>query len=213
MKKLLFDRSGHLSNGMKVGQASFHQSVWQKLEKIFEKFKTSHIDHAWRDCTPKIISSDLVDFFVESDGEGPRSKSEREDSRTDSEKTARLSFCGVSGATSQSCKVTQAIRNVHDQPESLRRRPAVVNLLGPVELTIPQSQFLGAWHQWRNTGHIFVTWGWLAIFGRLFGRVLVRILTSHFHHRTLQKNSYKTRDYDFGVPFFFFFNAENSFLT
>ena len=36
----------------------------------------------------KIISSDMIEFFsVESDGEGPRSKFEREDGQTDGGKT------------------------------------------------------------------------------------------------------------------------------
>ena len=46
---------------------------------------------------------------------------------------ARASIFDVSGATSPSCKVTRVIRNVHDQPESVRRRPAVVNQLRVVE--------------------------------------------------------------------------------
>ena len=54
----------------------------------------------------------------------------------------RASVCDVSGATSQSCKVTQSIRNVHDQPEWLRVRPAIV-VLCPVEFkTIPQLRIL-----------------------------------------------------------------------
>ena len=44
-------------------------------------------------------------------------------------KVARAFFCDVSDATWQSCKVTRAIRNVHDQPESLHMRPAVVSLI------------------------------------------------------------------------------------
>ena len=63
-------------------------------------------------------------------------------------KMARASVCDVSGATSLSRKVTQAIRKVHDQPESVRTRPAVVNLLRAVEFkTIPQPRILDAWHQ------------------------------------------------------------------
>ena len=38
---------------------------------------------------------------------------------------ARASVCDVNGATSQSCKVTRAIQNVHDQAEPSRRWPAV----------------------------------------------------------------------------------------
>ena len=45
------------------------------------------------------------------------------------EKMTPASICYVSGATSPSWKVTLAMRNVHDQPESLRRRPTVVNLI------------------------------------------------------------------------------------
>ena len=44
----------------------------------------------------KIISSDVIEFFsVESDGEGPRSKFEREDGQTDGGKLARASICDV----------------------------------------------------------------------------------------------------------------------
>ena len=44
----------------------------------------------------KIISSDMIEFFsVESDGEGPRSKFEREDGQTDGGKLARASICDV----------------------------------------------------------------------------------------------------------------------
>ena len=44
----------------------------------------------------KIISSDMKEFFsVESDGEGPRSKFEREDGQTEGGKLARASICDV----------------------------------------------------------------------------------------------------------------------
>ena len=44
----------------------------------------------------KIISSDMIEFFsVESDGEGPRSKFEREDGQTDGGKLARVRICDV----------------------------------------------------------------------------------------------------------------------
>ena len=44
----------------------------------------------------KIISSDMIEFFsVESDGEGPRSKFEREDGQTDGGKLARGRICDV----------------------------------------------------------------------------------------------------------------------
>ena len=44
----------------------------------------------------KIISSDMIEFFsVESDGEGPRSKFEREDGQTDGGKLARARICDV----------------------------------------------------------------------------------------------------------------------
>ena len=64
-----------------------------------------------------------------------------EEGQTDSKKMAHASVCDVSGATLQSCMVTRAIRNVHDQTESIRTRPAVANLLHPVEFkTIPHPQ-------------------------------------------------------------------------
>ena len=80
----------------------------------------------------KIISSDLINFSIESDGEGPTSKFKQEDGQTHSDKkkkkTARASVCDVSGTTLQSWKVVRAIRNVRDKPELICTRPAVVNL-------------------------------------------------------------------------------------
>ena len=115
---------------------------------------------------------------------------------------AHASICDVSGAASPRCKVKQAIRNVRDRPETLRRRPAGVNLLRPVEFkTIPQPRILDAWHRWRNTSHAVLTRDFLAIFGPLLDRVHVRILTSDFHHWTLQKKAYKIREYVFGAQF------------
>ena len=106
------------------------------------------------------------------------------------EKMAHVSVCDVSGAASQSCKAVPAIWNVHDQPESLCRRPAVVNLLHPVvSKNIPQPRMLDTWHQWCNTGRVFITQDVLVIFGRQFDCVPVRILASDLHHRTLQKKS------------------------
>ena len=88
------------------------------------------------------------------------------------------------------CKGTRAIQNVHDQPEPLRRLPATVNQLCPVEfMTISQPQILDAWHQWRNTGRVFVTRDFLGIFGRLFDCVPVRNLISDLHHQTQRKNN------------------------
>ena len=70
---------------------------------------------------------------------------------------ACASVFDVSGATSPSCKVTQAIRNVHDQLESLWRRHAIINLMRPIEFKIiPQPRSFDARHQWRNTGRVFV---------------------------------------------------------
>ena len=113
---------------------------------------------------------------------------------------ARASACDISGATSHSCEVTRTIQDVHDQPELLRRRPALVNLFCPVEFkTIPQPQILDAWFQWRNTGRVFVSRDVLSIFGRLCDQVLVRVSASDSHHWTQRKNPYKVRDYDFRV--------------
>ena len=96
--------------------------------------------------------------------------------------------CEHCDATSHSCKVTWAIRYVHVQPESVRTQPAVVNLLRPVEFeTILQRRIFDAWHQWCNTGRVVVTRNFWAFFCRLFDRVPVRILTSDFHHQSLQK--------------------------
>ena len=113
----------------------------------------------------KIISSDLMDFvFVESDCERPRLKFKQEDGQTDGEKLARASVCDVSGAISQSCRVTWAIRNVHVRPESVRRWPAVVNRLCPVNIEDHSAASNScAWYQWRNTGCVVVTRDFLAV--------------------------------------------------
>ena len=59
-----------------------------------------------------------------------------------------MKVCDVSGATSPSYKTTRATRIVHVQPESVRTRPAIVNLLRPVEIkTITQPRVLDTWHQ------------------------------------------------------------------
>ena len=98
-----------------------------------------------------------------------------------------------SGATSQSCKVTGAIRNVHDHLESVRTRPAVVNVLRPVEFKlIPQPWILNTWHHDAIPAASLVTWDFLAIYGRLFDCVPVWILTSDLHHRTQQKKKKPT---------------------
>ena len=58
-----------------------------------------------------MISSDLIDFFPVASGDGrPRSEFEREDGQTDSEKMAPACVFDVSGATSQSCKITRVIQ-------------------------------------------------------------------------------------------------------
>ena len=95
----------------------------------------------------------LIDrfFSVELHGKGPRSKFVQEHDQTAGMQTAknmaRASFCHVSGATSQSCKVTRAIQNVHDQPESVHTRDAAVNVLCQVEFeTISEPRICDAWH-------------------------------------------------------------------
>ena len=60
----------------------------------------------------------------------------------------RAFVTSVSGATSQSCKVTGVTPNVPDQPESVQRIPAVINLSHPVEFkTISEPRMFDAWHQ------------------------------------------------------------------
>ena len=39
----------------------------------------------------------------------------------------------------------------------------------------------------------------MAIFGRVFDHVPVRVLTSDIHHRTLRVKVYKIRENDYGV--------------
>ena len=73
----------------------------------------------------KIISSDMIEFFsVESDGEGPRSKFEREDGQTDGEKTGTCEYLWRHGATlvppRNHGKVTRLNQDIRDQPESAR---------------------------------------------------------------------------------------------
>ena len=89
--------------------------------------------------------------------------------------------------------------NVPDQSKSFRRRPAVEKLLCPVKFkTIPEPGSVDAWHQLRNTSR--VSRDVLAILFRLFDHVPVQIFASDFDHRTLPKDAYKIRNYDFGVP-------------
>ena len=88
--------------------------------------------------------------------------------------------------TSQSCKIMRPIPNVHDKPESLCRQPTTGNLTCPVEFTIiPLSRMLDARQQWRPTES--APRGHPRFFGRLSDRVPVQVLTSDFHHQTLQK--------------------------
>ena len=97
----------------------------------------------------------------------------------------------MAGATSQSCKVTRMIRNVHDQSESFRTRPAAVveNVLHPVEFkTISQPRILDAWHNDAIPAASLSP----EIFGHFRlsvwpSRVPVRILTSDLPHRN-QRN-------------------------
>ena len=75
-----------------------------------------------------------------------------------------------------------------------------MNLIRPVKFkTVSQPRILDAWHKWRDTGRIFVTQNFSAIFGRMFDRVPVRILT--FTIELHEKKAYKIREYDFGVQF------------
>ena len=79
--------------------------------------------------TDSLARSDLIDFFsVESNGEAQVWGHNWTGRRLNRQwKLAHAIICDVSGATSPSCKVTRAIRNVHDQPESLRRRSVAAN--------------------------------------------------------------------------------------
>ena len=137
----------------------YHRKTFLQSKKIFSQTSSKTILKG--KLHSKIRSSDLRDlFYVESDGEGPRSKYEWENGQTDRQKMARVRVCHFSGATLPSCTVTRAIRNVHDQLESLRGRPAVVNLLHPVELRPFRSlEFLppGLAPVTCNTGCVFVT--------------------------------------------------------
>ena len=89
-------------------------------------------------------------------------------------KMARVSFCDVSGATSPSCTVTRAFRNVHDQPDLIRRRPAVQSVLCPVEfktICSPESLTPGTSEvkpAASSSLEIF-----MAILSRLFDRIAV----------------------------------------
>ena len=124
---------------------------------------------------------------------------------------ARVSACGVSGATSQSCKVTQAILNVHDQPESLRRRPAIVNTLRPVKFkTISKPWILDAWHQWRSTGHVVTRdfWPFSAVCLTVF---LFEVWPQTCTIALYGKKTYRIRNYDFGVQFHYLAAAELRF--
>ena len=69
--------------------------------------------------------------------------------------------------------------------------------------TDSQSRSAGAWHQWLMPAARRRHPRFLAIFGRLFDRLPVRISTSDLHHRILRKKIYHIRAYDFGVQFSF----------
>ena len=62
----------------------------------------------------------VVFFSVESDGEGPGSKFEREDGQTDGGKLARASICDVMVPPRNYGKVTRLNQDIRDQPESAR---------------------------------------------------------------------------------------------
>ena len=150
----------------------------------------------------KIIGPDLIDCFPLNPMVKVRGQNSK--GQTDSEKKGTCERLWRRGAAPTSCKVARAIRDVCDQPES-ETRPAVVNQIPPTDFkTIPQPQILDDRHQWHNNGRLVVTRDLLAIFGRLFDRVPVRILTSDLHHWTLRKKkAYKIWDYNFGVQFSF----------
>ena len=145
-----------------------------------------------------IIRSDLIDFcaymynpIARTWGQNSNRKTVKKQTKKNST-SERLWF---RGATLPSCKVTRAIQNVPDQPESVCGRPAIVTLFRPVEFyAIPQPRIiLDTWHHWHNTGRVFVTRDFCANFGRLFDHASDRILTSDVHHRTLRNKIYRIR--------------------
>ena len=82
--------------------------------------------------------------------------------------------------THQHFKPTRAVHNVHWSAGINSFLPAIVNQILPVEFkTNPQPPFFYVWHQWHNTGRVFITRDFLAIFRHLFDRVPVRNLTSN----------------------------------
>ena len=122
--------------------------------------------------------------------------------QTANKNSMHLSLCDISGATLQSCNVAGVIQDVRDQPESIRARSAVVNLLCPVEfIAIPQPRILDAWQQWPNVGCVWVTQD-LAIFGCL---PVWPCSYWNFDLGPSPSNSTKKinqiRAYDFGVQF------------
>ena len=70
--------------------------IFRYQQVIFEKtFLSVDLTYFKGKLHSKIISSDMIGFSVESDGEGPRSKFEREDGQTDGGKLARARICDV----------------------------------------------------------------------------------------------------------------------
>ena len=145
-------------------------------------------------------------FSVISDGESEvEIRTGRQSNRQ--RKMARTSVCDISGATSPSYKVMWAVRNVHVQPAwpwSVRRWPAVVNLLRLVEFkTIPQPRIYDAWHQWCNTGRVFVTldfWPFSTVCLTVFlSEFWPRIFTIELH----EKSPTRSEIMIFGVQFSF----------
>ena len=112
------------------------------------------------------------------------SKFKLEDGQTDGEKNGTWELLGRRGASSQSCKVTRAIWNVHDQPEPVRRRPAIVP--GRIQdhsaasnswRVAPVTQYRPRRRHPRFFGHFRPSvWPQSCL-----------ILTSNLHHRTQRK--------------------------
>ena len=110
--------------------------------------------------------------------------------------------CCVSGATSKSCKVTRAIRNVHGQAESVRRRPAVVNVLRRSNSRPFRSlEFLTP----GTSGVTLVTSSSPEISWPFLATCVWPCSCLNFDLGLQPSNStkkaYKIRDYDFGVQF------------
>ena len=116
---------------------------------LFELCQTAVSHNFHYRPSAKLRSIIISSFSVEFDDEGPRSEFELERIDKQTAKNMGRVIVGtyVVPPHHHVLKITLAIRKVRDQPKSLCRQLAIVNLTHPVEFkSIPQPRVLDAWH-------------------------------------------------------------------